>query len=152
MRGPLRDGILKRPRTDPLVIQEDTSTEYRQFEASLVDTDGFGHEVALPDNARHYLVPGAQHGSGSPSTLNLCQQLTNPTSYGPTSRALLTDLDSWVTKGVAPPPSQRPTLGNGLLVNTDRASVGFPEIPGVSYTTLYNAAGERDFGPRVREN
>jgi hypothetical protein len=151
-RGPLVDGILKRPQTDPRVIQEDTSTEYRQFQASLVDTDGFGHDVPLPWNARHYLIPGAQHGSGSPSTLGRCQQLSNPTSYGPASRALFTDLDQWATKHVAPPPSRRPTVGNGLLVSTNRQSVGWPRIPGVSYTTLYNAAGERDLGPATSQN
>jgi hypothetical protein len=152
MHGPLTDGILKRPATDPVVIHTDTSTEYRQFQASLVDTDGFGQDVPLPSNARHYLLGGTQHGSGSPSMLGMCQQLSNPTSQGPAMRALFTALDEWATEGVEPPPSQRPTLGNGLLVRTGRASVGFPRIPGVAYSSLYNAAGERNFGPAVSQN
>lgn len=152
MRGPRRDGILKRPKSDPLVIQTDTSSEYWQFQASLVETDGFGNHVRLPRNARHYLLSGTQHGSGTPSALGMCQQLTNPTSQGPAMRALFTGLDRWVTEGVAPPPSRRPTIGNGLLVRPNRTSVGFPRIPGVAFTSRHNAAGERDFGPRVTQN
>ncbi|MGH2949038.1 MAG: alpha/beta hydrolase domain-containing protein [Solirubrobacteraceae bacterium] len=152
MRGPLVDGILKRRRSDPLVIQTDTSFEYWQFQASLVDTDGFGNDVPLPPNARHYLLSGTEHGSGIPSALGLCQQLSNPTSHGPALRALFTGLDRWVTDGVAPPPSQRPTIGDGLLARPSRAGVGFPRIPGVTFTSVHNAAGERDFGRGVTQN
>src|SRR3989441_232108 len=47
-KGPLTDGILKRPATDPLFVQTDTSNEYWWAQSSLVDTDGFGHEVSFP--------------------------------------------------------------------------------------------------------
>lgn len=148
------DGILKRPETDPLVIHTDTSTEYWQFQAALVNTDGFGNDVALPANARQYLISGTQHfaTAGQAPTRGLCQQLTNPTHAGPVLRALFVDLDQWVGNGVVPPASRAPTVADGTLVSADQESTGFPNIPGVTYNGFYNDAGERDFGPRVRGN
>ena len=153
--GPLTDGILKRPASDPLFVQTDSSNEYRWAQTSLVDTDGFGHDVALPWNARHYVLDGTQHfsGAGSVPTLGLCQQLNNPVYAGPALRAIFTDLDEWVTKGNEAPPSRRATVDEELLVPPeDRESVGFPAIPGVTYNGLYNALGELDFGPFVSQN
>lgn len=154
MDGPSEDGILKRPATDPLVIHTDTSTEYWQFQAALVNTDGFGRDVPLPAGVRQYLLSGLHHAvtPGAPPALGLCQQPSNPTHAGPALRALITALDGWVTAGTPPPPSRRPTVADGTLVPTDRASTGFPAIPGVAYNGLYNAAAERDFGPRVAGN
>jgi len=153
--GPLVDGIMKRPRTDPLFVQTDSSNEYWWGQTSLVDTDGFGHEVELPWNVRHYVIVGTQHfsPSGSVPTLGLCQQVNNPVYQGPALRAIFTDLDAWTTRGVEPPPSTRPTVGKHLLVPPeDRTQVGFPEIPGVTYNGLFNALGELDFGPGVEQN
>lgn len=149
-----RDGILKRPGTDPVVIHTDNSTEYWQFQAALVNTDGFGTDVALPDNARQYLIAGAQHGvtPGSTPGFGLCQQLTNPTHVGPALRALIHGLDEWVVDGVSPPDSRAPTVADDTLVASDQDSTGFPAIPGVAYNGLYNDAGERDRGPLVDGN
>ena len=148
------DGILKRPGTDPLVIHTDSATEYWQFQAALVNTDGFGNDVALPDSARQYLISGTQHfiTPGAPPALGLCQQLSNPTHAGPALRALLVDLDEWVVRGVEPPASRAPSVADGTLVPADQASTGFPAIPGVTYNGAYNDAAERDFGPRVQGN
>jgi hypothetical protein len=38
------------------------------------------------------------------------------------------------------------------MVPPDQASTGFPDIPGVNYSDFYNAMGEKDYGPGVREN
>jgi len=154
-QGPLSDGILKRPASDPLFVQTDSSNEYRWGQSSLVDTDGFGNDVELPWNARHYVIVGTQHFSaaGSVPSLGLCQQLTNPVYAGPALRAIFTDLDEWATKGIAAPPSRRATVDEELLVPPeDRDSVGFPAIPGVTFNGLYNALGELDFGPFVSQN
>lgn len=148
------DGILKRADTDPLVIHTDTATEYWQFQAALVNTDGFGNDVALPDTVRQYLLSSTQHftsPSASP-TLGRCQQVTNPTHVGPAMRALITGLDEWVVDDVEPPASRAPSVADGTLVPADQASTGFPDIPGVTYNGFYNDAGERDFGPRVEGN
>ena len=44
-----RDGILKRPRTDPLIFHTQTSTEYWQKRGCLAHTDGKGKDVRVPD-------------------------------------------------------------------------------------------------------
>jgi hypothetical protein len=155
MTGPTSDGILKRPNTDPLVVQTDSSTEYRWGQASLVDTDGFGNDVELPPNARHYVITGTQHfqAFGSVPALGVCQQLNNPVHQGPALRAIFTALDKWVSNGTEPPPSRAPTVTNGLLAPpANRQAVGFPAIPGVTFNGLYNALGELDFGPQAHGN
>jgi Alpha/beta hydrolase domain len=40
-----RDGILKRPKTDPYVFHTQTSTEYWQKRGCLAHTDGKGHDI-----------------------------------------------------------------------------------------------------------
>jgi hypothetical protein len=146
------DGILKRPRTDPLVTHTDSSTEYWQFQAGLVNTDGFGRDVRLPGSVRQFLLSGTQHGSGTPSTLGNCQQLTNPTDYSPALRAQIRILDEWVVSGTRPPASRAPSVAAGTLVPTNRSATRFPVVPGVTYNGLYNDAGERDYGPREQGN
>ncbi len=149
------DGILKRPATDPKVFHTVTSTEYWQNRASLADTDESGAtDLADPANVRRYLFSGTQHftAKGDPPDFGSCQQLSNPTHNGVLVRALLVALDEWVRNGTAPPTSRVPRISDGTLVASDQDSTGFPNIPGVTYNGLFNASGERDFGPRVRGN
>jgi len=148
----LTDGILKRPATDPILIHTDSSTEYWQFRASLVTTDGLGHDIALPETVRLYFMSGEQHGPAAAPARGICQQLSNPLPRGGHHRAVLVALDEWVTKGTRPPKSRYPRVKNGTLVPFDQASTGFPSIPGVVYAGLLNASGVRDFGPGVTEN
>jgi hypothetical protein len=152
--GPLQDGILKRGSSDPLVVQVDTSTEYRQFQASLVDTDGLGHDVALPWNARHYLVAGVEHGGMifNAAVLPVCQQPMNPTYAGPALRALFMALAAWVATGQQPPPSQRPTIGNGLLTSPAEAGRRFPPLTTVRDAGAFNPAGQPELGAGGRGN
>ncbi len=153
------DAILKRPETDPKVWHTDTSTEYWQFRSSLVDTDEDGTvDLGQPANVRRYLYSSTQHFArkgGTPTfgTGNRqCQQLNNQTHAGIIARALLVAVDQWVRFGTEPPASRVPRIDDGTLVPTDQASVGFPEIPGVTYNGRFNGSGERDFGPRVSGN
>ena len=148
----LTDGILKRPETDPIVIHTDSSTEYSQFRAALVTTDGLGNDIPLPDNVRSYFMSSEQHGPAAVPSLGICQQLSNPLPRGSHHRAVLVALDEWVTKGIRPPDSRYPRVSDDTLVPFDQASTGFPNIPGVVYAGLVNASGVRDFGPGVIEN
>ena len=52
----IRDGILKRPATDPLVFQVDSANEFWQMNASLNVHDGQGRPVPVPDNVRLYFA------------------------------------------------------------------------------------------------
>ena len=145
-----RDAILKRPRTDPYVIQTDTSMEYWQFHASLVTHDALGNELTLPDNVRYYLLSSAQHlaVAGAAPSRGMCEQLSNPLTPGAFLRALVVAMDQWITDATPPPPSEYPRAGNGTLVAPDRASTGFPSIPGVRYGGLVNRLALRDYGPQ----
>jgi hypothetical protein len=59
-------------------------------------------------------------------------------------RALITDMDEWVKKGTAPPPSTYPKVADGTLVSL--AKWNFPRIPGVNTPKEYNLAYHLDFG------
>ena len=134
------DGLMKRcaaSRTCPKIMQIDGAFEWWGGRASLVVTDGKGHDVRLPDNVRYYLIAGAQHGGGSgvtsgvvsqPASGSMCQIASSPVSESPVERALIPALENWVVKNAAPPPSQYPTVASGDLVPGDRASIGFPDL------------------------
>ena len=154
-----RDGILKRPRTDPKVIHTDSSTEWWQFRSALVDTNEDGtKDIHQPENVRRYEFSGTQHfvAKGVTPTFGtgnrMCQQLSNPTHYGASARALIVALEKWVRHGRPPPPSRVARIADGTLVPHDQESTRFPHIPGVTYTGRYNGSGDRDFGPRVVGN
>jgi hypothetical protein len=82
---------------------------------------------------RTYLFASTQHGPASSLERGMCQQMPNPLDYRPSMRALLAALDEWVTSGREPPASRYPTVASGTLVESARASTGFPAIPGVTY-------------------
>jgi hypothetical protein len=152
-----KDGILKRPRTDPKVIHTDTSTEFWQFRSSLVDTDDDGRrDLRHPSNVRRYLFSSTQHYPTKGGALTFgtgnrqCEQLSNMTHSGVNARALLAALDRWVRHGKKPPESRIPRIKDGTLIAPEELS--FPEIPGVTFLGLYNASGDRDFGRRVEGN
>ena len=159
-RNPLtgrEDGILTRPKTDPVVVHTDTSTEYWQFRASLLGTDVDGRtDVADPPNVRRFLLAGTQHRWLKGDTPNhgiadrQCEQLTNATHPGIILRALIVALEQWAKDGTLPPENRVPKIVDGTLVSPDQ--LAFPAIPGVSYAGLYNGSGERDFGPRAKGN
>ena len=148
----IRDGILKRPATDPLVIQTDTENEFYTMKASLNVHDGLGRPVFVPDNVRLYLLSNFQHSGGDPTLPvpnpnTLCANPTNPNYHGPTHRAVLMALDAWADKGVEPPPSRYPRVEKGTLVTLDEYLDGFPQIPGAEITSVLNELSLLDFGP-----
>jgi hypothetical protein len=146
-----RDGILKRPKTDPYVFHTQTSTEYWQKRGCLAHTDGKGRDVTPPQKVRIYIIASAQHNSpfGSEPEKDDTQQLINPLPAGDVLRALMVTLDQWVTRGIPPPPSRFPTVRDGTLVSPDRRSTGFPRIPGIRYQGLHNRQLFLDYGPQI---
>jgi hypothetical protein len=90
----------------------------------------------------------AQHGgAGDPTSKGLCQQFLNPLDSAPVQRALWIDLDAWSTMGVSPPDSQVPRLRDGTLVAPlPQSRVGFPSIPGVTYTGLKTTRYRFNYG------
>jgi hypothetical protein len=73
-------------------------------------------------------------------------------------RALFVALDTWVSGGVTPPASRVPRVSDGTAVFTEplpasvtgvvpQAKLGFPSIPGVTYTGVVTTRRLLDFGP-----
>jgi hypothetical protein len=142
------DGILKRQATDPLVMQIDTENEFFQSYASLVTHDGLGNPLQLPDGVRYYFLSDAQHTSGTPSTKNICDQLTDPLNYNPFMRAMLAGMDGWVSNGTQPPASQYPRADDGTAVSPQTWQDLYPRIPGVQLGAP-NLLSVRDYGSGV---
>jgi len=137
-------------QTCPLAVEFYSANEYWVKAGSLMSTDPTGR-FDLPDHpmTRLYLLSSKQHGgAGNPASKGLCQQFLNPLDSAPVQRALWTALDAWSTQGISPPDSQVPKLSDGTLVPPlPQSSVGFPSIPGVTYTGLKTTRYRFDYGP-----
>jgi Alpha/beta hydrolase domain len=136
--------------TCPLAMEFYSANEYWVKAGSLMSTDPTG-KFDLPDHplTRLYLLSSKQHGgAGDPTSKGLCQQFLNPLDSAPVQRALWTDLDEWSTRGIQPPNSQVPKLRDGTLVPPlPQDGVGFPHIPGVTYTGLKTTRYRFNYGP-----
>jgi Alpha/beta hydrolase domain len=145
------DGWLRRCRAAsncPKIIQTDTQLEFCQSLASLVTTDTKGEPLAMPDNARLFLLSSLQHAAPANAKSSLsqtCSFPTNPLFAGPTLRALLVAMDEWITSAKPPPESRYPSRTNGTLVVPTAEAVGFPRIPGLDYKGVMNEATVVDY-------
>jgi hypothetical protein len=143
--------------TVPKIVAVNTSAEYWRGDASLVHSDVEGtKDVAPHPETRLYLFAGCQHTPGTlpppdadPNTGSRGLHTFNVVDYSPLLRAVLVNLDRWVTDGVEPPPSVVPRLedGTGVLAETTRAS--FTRIPGVRFPDRIERPRRLDFGPEV---
>ena len=147
--------------TCPKAFEINSANEYWVKAASLLHTDTKGNDLPDPDHVRFFLIAGAQHGRGS-STRGVCQQPRNPTDASPAMRALFVALDEWVAEGVEPPESRVPRVSDGTAVFAEprpmtvtgvvsQSELGFPTIPGVTYTGVVTTRHLFDFGPSFDE-
>jgi hypothetical protein len=136
--------------TCPLATEFYSANEFWVKAGSLMSTDPTG-KFDLPDHplTRLYLLSSKQHGgAGDPTSKGVCQQFQNPLDSAPVQRALWTALDEWSTRGTEPPDSQVPKLRDRTLVPPlPQSSVGFPSIPGVTYTGLKTTRYRFNLGP-----
>jgi len=131
----------------PRIVQTVGSSEYWQLRASLTTTDSYGkQDLVIPQNVRIYYFAGTQH---SPFSMQdrLSGFTTNGNGYYLYWRAMLIALERWVLEGKEPPASVYPTIAAKTLVKPDKASTGWPDIPGVPYTGMVNDVPLLDFGP-----
>jgi hypothetical protein len=142
------DGRLRlclRTDTCPNIFEVNSENEYWAKAMSIFHTDGYGNDLSDPPNVRNYLLSSlphvAQTGPG------ICQQNRNPIAAGPALRALLIDLDEWITSNKEPPASRLPRSANGTLVPSSQDEVGFPNIPGVRYNGRRHTGEQWYFGP-----
>ena len=144
-----RDGILKRCEASnscPKIFHVDTSAEFWQADASLVGTDGAGHDIALPGNVRAYLLAGGTHYPSGKAAY--CQNDGNPLTPAPLLRALFVAMVDWVAGRVTPPDSQWPSVaGHSLAEASSRTAVGFPDLTaiGMNYTGQPNTVSLVDY-------
>jgi hypothetical protein len=148
--------------TCPKVMETNSSNEYWVKTGSLLHSYPDGRDLPRdPAHVRFYLLSGLEHtvGGAPARSAGSCQQFRNSTSPNPALRALFVALDQWVTRDVAPPKSEVPgpghrvysiPLDNGIgFVPQD--ALGWPNIPGVTYSGLITVRHLFDFGPRFDE-
>ena len=135
--------------TCPFVMQIYSANEYWVKGASLLTTTPDGKtDLGDSPNSRNYFISSHQHGTGSATSMGACQQFQNPLDSAPVQRALWIAMDDWATTGKAPPPSMVPKLADGTLVPPlPQSGLGFPSIPGVTFTGLKTTRYRFDQGP-----
>jgi hypothetical protein len=147
-------------RTDtcPKVFEVISANEYWVKAGSLVHTDPRGNDVEDPANVRFYLLSSVEHtvGGAPPLSPGVCQQFRNTTDPTPALRALLFALDDWVLRGIKPPKSEvpredqrvfsvaSPAIGLGFV---PQRALGWPDIPGVTYTGVITVRHLFNWGP-----
>src|SRR5690606_8343384 len=141
----------------PRIVLTNSSAEYWRGDASLIHTDAEGtRDVDPPPFVRIYALAGTQHTPGAlppldadPNTGDRGLQPFNVVDYAPLMRAVLVDLDRWVSEGVEPPPSAYPRLGDGEAIAAEATAAFFREIPGVRFPDRVVRPQRLDFGPDV---
>ncbi|WBL75885.1 hypothetical protein I3J27_22945 [Bradyrhizobium xenonodulans] len=143
------DGLLRRcalSATCPKVMQTDSEHEWWASHASLLVTDLSGNHLDLPDNVRAYMIAGTPHFA-SPTDVTqkgvpAMALPQNPMHAGMPMRALLTDLNAWISDGIKPPASRVPMRAHGTLVPAQGAVPA--DIPGLPYAGIYTLAAFSD--------
>ena len=158
VRGLPAAGILDRceaSRTCPKIVEHFGSAEVWALKLTpeWVGTEGKA-DLLLPDNVRRYYIASTTHGGGAggfdsslpgvglATTGAVCPGNNfgtavlpgNPMPHAQTVNALRAHFRSWVMRGTPPPPSRYPLLANGTLARADKASLGFPTLPGLRAT------------------
>ncbi len=144
-------------RTCPRIFETFGAAEFwgLRMSPNLVGTKA-DTDIPLPANVRRYYFPGTTHGGGrggfnvetaSPTSAATCELPNNTNPQADTMRALFVALTDWVTKDIAPPPSQYPRIDHHQLVWPRAAAMGFPAIPGSPLPdNLLNPFYDYDFG------
>lgn len=148
----ITDSILERARKDgvaPKIFYSNGAYEYWGRAASLIHISPDGKKDVPPaPGTRIFFIAGAQHGANAPPTKTVTQNRANPEDYRFAMRALLLDMNAWVTTGAAPPDSRIPRIGKDELVAP--SALNFPKIPGIALPKEPYLAWHLDFGPEFR--
>ncbi len=143
--------------TLPKRLEINTASEYWVKGCSQLHTDSQGNDLPDPEYVRYYLLSGLSHGVGDVTRKGKNQQFTNSVSPHPVHRALLVALDRWVSEGVEPPASRVPRASENAAFAVTRPGyetgvvpkeeLGWPDIPGVTYTGVITTHYFLDYGP-----
>ena len=146
---------LKKRGQQPKIFSTNTSAEYWRGDASLIHSDDTGARDAEPASfVRTYLFAGTQHTPGAipppPTDANTGARganMFNIVDYAPLLRGALVNLDAWVSKGVAPPPSAFPRLSDGTAAQPEALAEFFRKLPGMAVAGRFVRPSALDFGP-----
>ena len=141
----------------PRIMFTNTSAEYWRGDAALIHTDlETLSDAPQSPSVRRYHFAGCQHGSGEFPPLEIRtadgikgQLPFNSVDYAPLSRAVLENLDLWVTTGEEPPPSRHPSLDAGSAVESHTLLERFSRLPGVRVPSQATRAIRLDYGPEA---
>jgi hypothetical protein len=143
------DGRLRRcteSGTCPKIFEANTANEYWAKAGSIMQTDSYGRDLPGTADVRYYFFASFPHAPGNGP--GICAQPRNTLRGNAVLRALLLDLDAWVTSGTAPPADRMPHVADGTLVPPPSPEgSGFPHIPGVVYNGVHHTGDLFDFGP-----
>ncbi|HEX7790752.1 MAG TPA: alpha/beta hydrolase domain-containing protein, partial [Afipia sp.] len=97
-------------------------------------------------NVRAYMIAGTPHFAEASDVMKkglpAMSLPQNPMHAGGPMRALLTDLNAWISDGVQPPSSRVPMRAHGTLVAADGAVR--TDIPGLPYKAIHTPAAFSD--------
>ena len=141
----------------PKIFATNTSAEYWRGDASLIHSDDTGARDAEPAPfVRTYLFAGTQHTPGAipppPTDANTGARganMFNIVDYAPLLRGALVNLDAWVSKGTAPPPSAFPRLSDGTAAQPEALAEFFRKLPGAAVAGRFVRPSALDFGPDI---
>ena len=130
----------------PKIFYTNGSYEYWGRAAALIHTSPDGQRDFGPAaDTRVYYLAGTQHGANANPVVHNTENRANPQDYRYLMRALLVDMNAWITSGVRPPDSRIPLVAKDELVAP--AALAFPKIPGVHVPKEPYMAYRLDFGP-----
>jgi hypothetical protein len=138
----------------PKIFFSHTSYEYWGRAASLIHTTADGKaDAPIGSNVRIYYYSGLQHFSVAfPPKIypgdRSGQQLPSPLPIKWFWRAMIANMDAWVSTGTAPPDSRYPKIADGTLVPLNK--LAFPATPGLKPPANAAQGWALDFGPDWR--
>jgi hypothetical protein len=147
------DGLLAKVRemhVMPKIFYTFSSTEYWARAGSLTHTTDDGlKDVPLASTSRLYFLAGTPHASGPIPTAASrrsfsYRSIPNFADQRWVSRALLLDLDAWVSKGSEPPASRYPSISKGELVSF--GDVRFPKLSPMAFPSYMPQVWRMDYG------
>lgn len=144
--------VLDRPRAlgiVPKLLYVNNSTEYWNRAASLISVEPGGqHDVPTADEARIYMIAGAQHYVGQRRDRGMFTSCINTLDHYRVMRALMVALERWVEDGRLPPPSTYPRIADSTLISVERYKELFPRIPEVRLPETNLQPPRLDLGDR----
>jgi hypothetical protein len=132
----------------PKIFHMLSNSEYFNRAGSLIHTDPAGQrDIEPPANTRIYAIASGPHfvGPWPPAPVGGTAAPLSVLDRTPIVRALLRNLDEWVTEGIAPPASRYPKISDGTL--TAPQAAGWPTIPQVRLPPPMLITYRLDFGP-----